>query len=344
MAKISFIVPVYKAEAYLETCIESILCQRGDFEIILIDDGSPDRCGAICDRYAASHAIIKVIHQQNAGHTKARLAGLGIADGEYICFVDSDDFISPEYLSSVEGVLSLHFPDIILIGYDMYYAQNTRYPYRYPYPEGFYTRAEMEAELFPSMLSLPRDVKHGIATAGCVKVYRKEIILQAMKRMNKNMRVGEDIVQTFASIFASQSLYILQKSLYVYRQLSSSMMHNYDPNLLEDTHDAASVLGSMSSEPAWTRQVDAFYYNAFESEIYNAYLLEKGECLKAIERIVALPEVKEYAAKVDVSAAWPLAKRIFHAMAKGQVRRVYYLTALQCRWDAWYLRHLTRKH
>ena len=97
MPELSIIVPVYKVEPYLRRCIDSILAQTfRDFELILVDDGSPDNCGAICDEYAAKDSRIIVIHQKNQGVSAARNAGLDIAKGTYLGFVDSDDWIEPE--------------------------------------------------------------------------------------------------------------------------------------------------------------------------------------------------------------------------------------------------------
>lgn len=94
---ISIIVPVYNTEKYLSKCIESILAQTyTNFELILVDDGSPDRCPGICDEYAEKDTRIKVIHKENGGVSSARNCGLDIASGEYIGFVDSDDYIEPE--------------------------------------------------------------------------------------------------------------------------------------------------------------------------------------------------------------------------------------------------------
>ena len=98
MPTISIIVPVYKVETYLHHCVDSILLQTfTDFEVILVDDGSPDNCPAICDEYAMQDERIKVIHKENGGLSSARNAGLGIAQGEYICFIDSDDILHPRY-------------------------------------------------------------------------------------------------------------------------------------------------------------------------------------------------------------------------------------------------------
>ena len=94
---LSVIIPVYKVEQYLCRCIDSVLAQTyTDLEIILVDDGSPDGSGAICDEYAAKDSRIKVIHQKNAGVSAARNAGMDLASGEYLAFIDSDDFIEPE--------------------------------------------------------------------------------------------------------------------------------------------------------------------------------------------------------------------------------------------------------
>ena len=92
MPKISVIVPVYKVEKYINQCIDSILAQTfSDFELILVDDGSPDKCGEICDEYANKDPRIHVIHQENAGQGKARNVGMDQAVGKYIIFLDSDD-------------------------------------------------------------------------------------------------------------------------------------------------------------------------------------------------------------------------------------------------------------
>ena len=94
--KISVVIPIYNVEKYIERCIDSVLNQTYmNLEIILVDDGSPDRCGEICDNYAQIDKRIRVIHKENGGLSSARNAGLRIATGDYISFVDSDDWIEP---------------------------------------------------------------------------------------------------------------------------------------------------------------------------------------------------------------------------------------------------------
>lgn len=99
---LSIIVPIYNVAPYLRKCVDSLLAQDiSDFEIILVDDGSPDECPQICDEYAAMHNNIHVIHQENAGLSAARNAGIAVAQGEYIWFVDSDDYVEPNVLGVI---------------------------------------------------------------------------------------------------------------------------------------------------------------------------------------------------------------------------------------------------
>ena len=103
MANISVIVPVYKVEEFLSRCVDSILCQSyPDFEVILVDDGSPDRCGQMCEDYARQDSRIHVIHQENGGLSAARNSGIDWAfahsDSRWLAFVDSDDWVHPDFL------------------------------------------------------------------------------------------------------------------------------------------------------------------------------------------------------------------------------------------------------
>ena len=102
--RLSVIVPVYKAEKHLKNCVDSLLDSSiSGYEIILVDDGSPDSCGDICDAYAAAHAAVKAVHKTNGGLADARNAGLDAALGEYVVFVDADDVTDPGYIAYVIG-------------------------------------------------------------------------------------------------------------------------------------------------------------------------------------------------------------------------------------------------
>lgn len=118
MEKISVIVPVYRVEKYLNRCVDSILQQSyRDLEIILVDDGSPDQCGSICDHYAVIDARVVAIHQKNGGLSDARNAGLRIATGEYVGFVDSDDYVYPQMYEKLYETLKNSGADISICNY-----------------------------------------------------------------------------------------------------------------------------------------------------------------------------------------------------------------------------------
>ncbi len=110
---ISIVVPIYKVEKYLEHCVKSILNQTiTDIEVILVDDGSPDNCGAICDELAKTDSRIKVIHKPNGGLSDARNAGIEIAQGKYIGFIDSDDYIAPQMFEKLLGAIETQKADV----------------------------------------------------------------------------------------------------------------------------------------------------------------------------------------------------------------------------------------
>jgi len=166
---ISVIVPIYKVEKYLPKCIDSLLNQTyRDLEIILVDDGSPDGCGEICDVYAARDNRIKVIHQANAGVSAARNAGLRVAGGEYIGFVDADDFCDIDmYAVMLEQMQDGNY-DIVVCGYDYVDEQGivTR-PYRVSGVEFV-----SERELLSKYFDMPPSIRLGVAN----KIFRRSLL------------------------------------------------------------------------------------------------------------------------------------------------------------------------
>ena len=114
--KISIIIPVYNVEQYLEQCLDSILRQTyKNYEIILVDDGSSDNSGVICDKFAFKYSFIHVIHKTNGGLSSARNAGLDVATGSYVLFVDSDDYIGENAISQIISTVGQHDIDVVFL-------------------------------------------------------------------------------------------------------------------------------------------------------------------------------------------------------------------------------------
>ena len=146
---ISVVVPVYKVENYLERCVESLLAQTYEnIEIILVDDGSPDGCPAMCDEYAEKHDRIKVVHQENKGLSGARNTGIDHAKGEYIAFIDSDDLWSVHFLESLYRALKAHDADISQCRWEYMHGDELKEAYDPDAKCTCYTGREMLANLF----------------------------------------------------------------------------------------------------------------------------------------------------------------------------------------------------
>ena len=205
MPELSIIVPVYKVEPFLSKCVESILAQAfPDFELILVDDGSPDRCGTICDEYAARDCRIVVIHQKNQGVSTARNAGLNIATGRYISFVDADDAIAPDMYQAMLAKAQETGSEIICCGVQ-YYSEN-----------GTYRRSDLQKEFVcdrEQMLSALYDCPDPLGGSCCNKLFLAETI--AGLRYQAPIALGEDWLFLFASFEQANRLYKMPDPFYL---------------------------------------------------------------------------------------------------------------------------------
>ena len=208
MPEISVIVPVYKAEDYLHACVDSILSQTvSDFELILVDDGSPDGCGAICDDYAARDSRVRVIHQENQGQAAARNHALSIAKGEWVCFVDSDDAVHPQMLERLGQAAAES-------GAAMSMCRMLEAP---EMPEDFSSPVEVSWEL----LSMAEESLVALFDAGdypgwvaCAKLIRRELV---QSHPFCPGRVYEDNEAVCHWIYGAKTVASIPHSLYFYR-------------------------------------------------------------------------------------------------------------------------------
>ncbi len=211
---ISIIVPVYKVEKYIRECIESIVCQKGDWELILVDDGSPDGCPAICDEYAEKDERVQVIHKKNGGVSTARNAGLNVARGEWIWFVDGDDFIKSDSISIILSYIN-QYVDCDLIQMGMLY-----------FTDGVY-RSGTDVKEY-----LNKDKNDFFLRNVCFHnpriLFKRALIEDNKIRFTRGIKVAED--QEFQLKCMMKCSYPIQIPIeaYVYRQRSGSAMHNSD--------------------------------------------------------------------------------------------------------------------
>lgn len=227
MPQISVIVPVYKVEKYINRCVDSILAQTlTDFELILVDDGSPDNCGTICDEYAAKDSRIHVIHQKNGGLSAARNAGIDWAftysDSEWLSFVDSDDWVHPRYLEMLfQGVMK-YSSDISICNFE---KCNQEQPYR---NVNSVCPEEVDVETFYRE-------KVVTATTAWGKLYRKKLFQDMRYPLGKNQ---EDEWVTYKLLFQNKRIVLIPTALYFYFDNISGIMHTLKANDIISEIDA----------------------------------------------------------------------------------------------------------
>ena len=168
---ISVIVPVYKAEDYLEKCVQSICRQTyGNLEIILVDDGSPDRCGEMCDAFAKEDSRIRVFHKENGGQSSARNLGLDNMTGEYVGFVDSDDWIDPDMYSRLYELIEKHHAQIACCGVYKDFPNGSVTYFNHLYPGDNQVRIFQTHQALREMLQNFR-----VTYSPCDKLYHRDI-------------------------------------------------------------------------------------------------------------------------------------------------------------------------
>ncbi len=218
---ISVIVPVYKVEKYLHKCVESILNQTyADFELLLVDDGSPDGCPEICDDYAARDPRVRVIHKPNGGLISARNEGIRAARGDYVCILDGDDWAVENMLQFIHDTVSRSPEplDMVLFAAHSVYEDHMEEILN-NVPEGFYSRERLESEVFPYLLTDTRNgLQVGVIQAHTWdKAFRRELIAEHYTR-EERIRVFTDVPMTYECLLHCQNAYICNEPLYMYNK------------------------------------------------------------------------------------------------------------------------------
>lgn len=228
----SVIVPIYKVEKYLEKCITSILNQSfTDFELILVDDGSPDSCPQICDNFASKDSRVRVIHKKNGGLVSARNIGIQAVKGDYICYVDGDDWIHKDMLSEIyKASIQKYSPDMIIFGIVKLFADRKEEIFT-DLDDGIYKKEQLIKDIYPYMMYDSRKpfCKGLIFPAACNKIYKRNLLLKHYCK-DERIRMGEDNAFVYECVWNSESIYVKNKIYYFYNQLNPGAMNqSYDP-------------------------------------------------------------------------------------------------------------------
>lgn len=251
---VSIVVPIYKVEEYLEECVDSILNQSyKEFEVILVDDGSPDRCGEICDRYAECDSRIRVIHKKNGGLSDARNAGIEIARGEYIAFIDSDDYVTPNYLEMMVSTAEIHNADIVQCQNTLQTDNLGTLKYKKPIIYSASNTIFKEYLLFNNIIVCAQQ-----------KLYRTSLFREIRFPVG---RINEDTCTTYKLLLHAERYVCIGNILYFYRIREGSIMHSeFTPQrfeILKVPDEIRFYLGNEKNEYA-----EELVYYEFRIKVY----------------------------------------------------------------------------
>lgn len=235
---ISVVVPVFNAAKYLNKCVDSLCNQTYlNIEIVLVDDGSTDESPKLCDEYSSKDARIKVVHKPNGGLVSAWKAGVDSASGEYVSFVDSDDWVDANMLEEMFEVSSkgkkseIISSDYIIERINSFKNEdeNAEYMQEYVYqtlPPGEYDKGVIEKKIIPNLLG---NEKRLITISRCMKLFSTELIRNNMKYPDESIGMAEDMTITIPAIFDADRIVVMDhKAYYHYLFVNESMVHKYD--------------------------------------------------------------------------------------------------------------------
>ncbi len=289
---LSIIVPVYNVEKYLCQCLDSILAQDlSDCEVLLIDDGSTDSSGTTCDRYVKKHPLFKCIHKPNGGLPSARKCGYEASRGQYVTFVDSDDWIAPEMYEKMCKIIRNTQVDVVLCNYTSV-MHDREEVCSVPFPVGFYDKQRLEQEVYPFMLYSGTYYKYGISPNLWNKIFRRDLLKKHLFHVPDDVIVGEDTLASYSCLLEACSAYIMDEPFYYYRSNADSLSRRKVPlKRLQENHKLFSTFHDVidtTAYPHMEKQMD--YYFVYQSlltytlvfknmtdpsQLYKKYFLEE---------------------------------------------------------------------
>lgn len=299
---ISVIVPVYCVESYLEECINSILNQSfSDFELLLIVDGSTDNSESICKHYERLDERVRVFVKKNEGPLLARKLGLRYAKGDYLVFIDGDDYIDQGYFKEIYRIINSFKPDVLCFSYNEMRNIN-RIVTNNHNKEGLYKEKKLDAFLNGFLWN---SKEKNISNTGTLsyslwdKVFKKELFCNIIDCVNEHIKIGEDLLCCLFYFNKCSSLYLSNSCFYNYRIVDSSLINNYVPNnsiLLNNTVIELSKIPFVSKE-----KVSVYSYHIFLFIVAKIARSAKnyGEFRAEMKKVYKCNEMFEYLLSID---------------------------------------------
>ena len=274
--KVSIIVPVYNTEKYLKRCVDTLVHQSyANLEILLVDDGSTDESGKICDELASAHQRIKVIHKVNGGLISAWKKGVEESTGEYISFVDSDDWVDLNMIEEMAAYLTGNPKEIIASDYVIEREDGGKQYIWQQLSPGEYDREAMEREVIPNLLG--KEWRY-ITISRCMKLIARQLIIDNCKYSDPVIRMAEDTTIMLPSLIDCERLVVMDhKAYYHYFQVTSSMSHKYDKGLYENIRLLRRIIQQIIFDKFQGQKQEEMLRKADQEHIFMLFLALKNE-------------------------------------------------------------------
>lgn len=283
---LSIVVPVFNVEEYFPTCVDSLLAQTfTDFELILVDDGSPDGCPAMCDKYASRDSRVRVLHQANSGPQAAVIAGVHLARGTYIGFVDGDDWVSPDMFEHLLLQMLGTDAEIAQCGYRMMSPGGSRGDYAASPELSVYDGTFIRETLAPQLLTFFQFDDPLMVPARWNKVFSRDLILRNIRYLDTRVRMGEDLNMTLPALLDAKRVACVSEYSYNYRLNERSATRSPMAGLWPQVVTLYDALIRICTDkaPELTTHANAYYNYMTLLAVVNTTLVSPGLAAPASE-------------------------------------------------------------
>lgn len=319
--KISIIVPVYNAEAYLYKSIGSLTGQTyRNLEIILVNDGSKDNSGSICDELASQDERIRVIHKENGGVTSTWTRGALEATGEYLNFMDSDDWVDSRMIEEMVDCLNGESKEIVACDYVIEKEQKGQQYIWQGLEPGEYTGNQLKEKVRYQLLG---EENRKVSFSRCMKLYSRELVIQNLQFCDKDVRMGDDSLMVIPALLDCQRLVIMDhKAYYHYRYVETSIVHGYDQTMFQNMQLLKAAIDRIIEAKYLPQEKEDMRKKAEREHVHMLLLVLKNEARgnpkgyrKNIRQICKMSEIREIVKRSPITVE-QMSNKLLYAVLK----------------------------
>ena len=328
---VAVIVPVYNKSKYFARCVESILNQSyRKIAVYLVDDGSTDGSGAVCDAYERRDSRVRVIHKQNEGPMKTALRGAMESTEPYVMFVDSDDWIEPEMISEMVRHLTGSCSEVVCCGLQIDREWNgTSVQEDNAAPPGTYTGERLQKEIRDRILGNEHRL---ILVSRCVKLFSRQLIVDNARWCDASIRMGDDLNVVIPALLDAERIVIMDHAFYYHYIFDqASLVHSYDPGMYQNMVRLREIIGEFLREkmvPDADRMADREFLILLFSVMKNELRSRQQDQAERIREICKGSHIRDLIRKTGFTAADPVNRLLLFMMRRPEVVRIWLVRSI----------------